>query len=242
MIQGPGFILAIGLALLHAFVSKRNIVAFIPEHRWLSLGGGISLGFVFLKVFPDLSQIQETVEHAETPLINLLQNHTYLLALVGFLVFYGLDVFALNSRRLNMTIKNVDRAGSVIFWLHIGTFAILNSILSYLLQDLGSHNIFECILFFFAIALNFFIIDRRLREHHKTPYDNYGRWLLTVAIMVGAIAGQVIHLDALTISLIWSFLAGSIILNVLTRELPGKSCFLSFLSGMLLYTVLILVV
>ncbi|MBP0021638.1 MAG: hypothetical protein J7647_29295 [Cyanobacteria bacterium SBLK] len=76
----------------------------------------------------------------------------------------------------------------------------------------------------------------------KTPDDRYGRWLLTGAILVGAIAGQTIRFNALTIALIWSFLAGSIILNVLTRELPGKSCFLSFLSGMLLYTVLILIV
>ena len=60
--------------------------------------------------------------------------------------------------------------------------------------------------------------------------------------MVGAIAGQTIELNEAAISLIWSFLAGSIILNILKRELPDeqKSCFGSFVSGAALYTVLIL--
>lgn len=119
---------------------------------------------------------------------------------------------------------------------------MLNVIFSYLLQDLGEHSVFRCILFFVAIALHFFIIDNGLRQHHPLAYDRQGRWLLTTAIVVGAIASWTTHVDEAAIAIIWSFLAGSLILNILKRELPDerKSCFGSFVGGTALYTGLLL--
>ncbi|MBE9101416.1 hypothetical protein [Vacuolonema iberomarrocanum] len=240
--QNPGLILAIGLALVHAFVSKLDISKFIPEHRWMSFAGGVSLGYVFLEIFPELSHAQEELEHSTIPFVAYLENHVYLLALLGLLVFYGLDFLALTSRQWNRTTHNDDSTGIAIFWIHIAAFAGLNGVFGYLLQDLADHTVLRCILFFVAVALHFFIMDHNLREHHKTPYDQYGRWLLTAAIMVGAIAGQAIHLNEAAVSIIWAFLAGSIILNILKRELPDeqKSCFGSFGGGAALYTTLIL--
>ncbi|MBE7384467.1 MAG: hypothetical protein F6J95_024015 [Leptolyngbya sp. SIO1E4] len=240
--QGPGLILAMGLALIHAFVSKLNVSVLIPEHRWISFAGGVSIGYVFLEIFPELSHTQEELEHSALPLLAYLENHVYLLALLGLLVFYGLDILALTSRRLNRAAHDSDSTGSAVFWIHITAFAGLNAIFGYLLQALSEHSLLECILFFTAVALHFFIIDYGLREHHKTPYDQQGRWLLTAAIMVGTIAGQVIHLNEAAISIVWSFLAGSIILNILKRELPDeqKSCFGSFVGGTALYTGLLL--
>ncbi|NET39722.1 MAG: hypothetical protein F6K19_48480 [Cyanothece sp. SIO1E1] len=240
----PGLVLAVGLALIHAFVSKLNVFAFIPEHRWFSFAGGVSIGYVFLEIFPELSHAQEELEHSAIPFVAYLENHVYILALLGLLVFYGLDILALTSRRLNRTAKSVDSTSPALFWIHIIAFAVLNAIFGYLLQDVSDHTLLECFLFFIAIALHFFIIDHGLREHHKTPYERKGRWLLTAAIMIGAIAGQVTHLDEAAISIVWSFLAGSLILNILKRELPDeqKSCFQSFVSGTALYAGLLLLV
>ncbi|NES19025.1 MAG: hypothetical protein F6K41_08865 [Symploca sp. SIO3E6] len=242
--QGIGFILAVGLALIHAFVSKLNVFAFIPEHRWLSFAGGVSIGYVFLEVLPELSHAQEELEHSAIPLMAYLENHVYLLALLGLIIFYGLDIWVLTSRRQNLIANLTTSQGSAVFWIHITAFALLNGIVGYLLQDLGEHSLFQCILFFVAVALHLFIMDEGLREHHKTPYDKKGRWILTAAIIVGAIAGQVFHLNEAAISIIWSFLAGSLILNILKRELPDeqKSCFWSFVGGTLLYTGLLLLI
>ncbi|NEP56329.1 MAG: hypothetical protein F6K31_04805 [Symploca sp. SIO2G7] len=239
--RGLGFVLAVGLALIHAFVSKLNVFAFIPERRWFSFAGGVSIGYVFLEVLPELRHAQEELEQSTIPLVAYLENHVYLLALLGLLVFYGLDIWILTSRQ-NPIANITANKGSAVFWIHITAFAMLNAIIGYLLQDLGQHSLLQCILFFVAVALHLFIMDQSLREHHKTLYDKKGRWLLTAAIMVGAIAGQVFHLKEATISIIWSFFAGSIILNILKRELPDakKSCFWSFLGGTLLYTGLLL--
>ncbi|MEO1521768.1 MAG: hypothetical protein AAFU78_13470 [Cyanobacteria bacterium J06633_2] len=242
--QGPGFVLAVGLALIHSLAPKLNVSALVPEHRWLSFAGGVSVGYVFLEVFPELSHAQEELEHSAIPFIAYLENHVYLLALLGLLVFYGLDILALTSRRLNRSARDVDSASALVFWIHITVFAVLNAIFGYLLQDLSEHSLFQCILFFIAVALHFFIIDHNLREHHKATFDRRGRWLLTAAIILGAILAQIepLDLNEAAISVVWSFLAGSIILNILKRELPDehKSCFWSFFGGAALYTGLLL--
>lgn len=242
--EGPGLVLAVGLALVHAFVSKLNIFSVIPERRWISFAGGVSIGYVFLEIFPELSHAQEELEHSNIPFVAYLENHVYLLALLGLLAFYGLDILALTSRRLNRSDNGSDRASPAVFWIHITAFAVLNAIFGYLLQDVSEHSLVECALFFTAVALHFFIIDHNLREHHKVNYERVGRWLLTGAIMVGAIAGQATHLNEAAISIVWSFLAGSIILNILKRELPDerKSCFGSFIGGTAIYAALLLLV
>ncbi|MEM9265606.1 MAG: hypothetical protein AAGA46_08790 [Cyanobacteria bacterium P01_F01_bin.13] len=242
--SGPGFALAVGLAVIHAFISKLKIFSFIPEFRWMSFAGGVSIGYVFLEVFPELSHAQEAIEHSEIPFVAYVENHVYLLSLLGLLVFYGLDILALKSRQYNKLRNNQDSTHHAVFWIHIAAFAVLNMIVGYLLQELTSHTMLRCLLFFAAIALHFFIIDHNLREHHQAPYDKYGRWILTAAIMVGAIAGRSLHLSEAGILAVWSFLAGSIILNILKRELPDEkqSCFFSFTTGTALYTTLLLLV
>lgn len=73
--SGPGFVLAIGLAFLHAFVSKLNIFAFIPEFRWMSFAAGVSIGYVFLEIFPELSHAQEAIDHSAIAWVAYLENH-----------------------------------------------------------------------------------------------------------------------------------------------------------------------
>ncbi len=239
-----GLIVAIALALVHAFISTFKIDTYIPQYRWLSFAGGVSVSYVFLDIFPELSHAQEEVAHARFPLLNYLENHVYLLALLGLTLFYGLDRLALTSRRWEVAHNKRDRAGSRVFAIHIAAYALVNAIFGYLLQELSDHNLWQYILLFFAAALHFFIMDYALREHHTILYDHWGRWILTGAILVGAIAGTSLRLNAAFVAMVWAFLAGSILLNILKKELPEaeRTCFWSFLGGAALYAVLILLV
>ena len=217
-----GLILAIALALVHGFTTQLPIFSIIPRFRWTSFAGGVSLSYVFLEIFPELSHTQEELQHSEILLVQYLENHVYILALMGLLVFYGLDLFALRAKLSKQSTSEIEDNSATIFWIHIGAFSGLNVILGYLLQEISHNNLIPCILFFIAIALHFFIVDESLREHHQSLYDKQGRWLLIGAIILGAIIGQVVHLNEAAIAIVWSFLAGSIILNVLKRELPTK--------------------
>ena len=241
--QAIGFTLAIALALVHGFIARLEVEAFVPRHRWLSFAGGVSMGYVFLDIFPELSHAQDELAHTNVWPLSYLENHVYLLALLGLTTFYGLDRWVLTSRQSNLAEADVNRADIKVFWIHIGAYALLNLIFGYLLIDLGDHGLWRCILFFVAVALHFFIVDQGLRDH-RALYDRQGRWLLTAAILVGAAAGMTIQFDEAAVSTVWAFLAGSITLNTLKRELPEakKTCFWSFLAGATLYTALILLI
>lgn len=235
--QWIGLIIAIALAIVHGFISTFKIDDYIPEYRWLLFAGCVSISYIF----PELSHAQEEIAPASFPLLNYLENHVYLLALLGLTLFYGLDRLALTSRRWKVAKDERDRPDSRVFALHMAAYTLVNAIFGYLLQELSDHNLWQCILLFFAAALHFFIMDYALREHHLIPYDRWGRWILTGAILVGAIVGTSLHLNKAFVAMVWAFLAGSILLNILKKELPEgeRTCFWSFLSGASLYAVLI---
>ena len=75
-----GLILAICLALIHGFVAELPIFSIIPRFRWISFAGGVSLSYVFLEIFPELSHAQEELQHSELELLKYLENHVYILA------------------------------------------------------------------------------------------------------------------------------------------------------------------
>ena len=103
----PGVVLAIGLALIHGFASQIPIEAFVPKKRWLSFSGGVSIGYVFLEIFPELSHAQEELLHSDVPVLGYLENHIYILALLGLVMFYILEKIALSER------ANQDKNGSL---------------------------------------------------------------------------------------------------------------------------------
>jgi hypothetical protein len=77
----PGLILAIALAIVHGFATRLPIFVIVPRFRWTSFAGGVSLSYVFLEIFPELSHTQEELQHSEILLVQFLENHVYILAL-----------------------------------------------------------------------------------------------------------------------------------------------------------------
>ncbi len=235
-------LLAVALAIVHVYIVRLPIFTVIPRYRWTSFAGGVSICFVFLEVFPELSHAKEKFESSDFSVLHQLDNQSHLIALIGLLVFYGLGSFALRAKSLEHSAHDKEVSLPSVFWIRISGFAILNVIFGYLLNDLSDHSLFDCILFFIAVALHFFITDENLREGHQSLYDKKGRWLLAAAIVLGAVVGQLVHLNETAIAIVWSFSAGSIILNVLMRELPEEreTCFWSFCGGSAVYAALLL--
>jgi hypothetical protein len=62
----------------------------------------------------------------------------------------------------------------------------------------------------------------RLARNHKHSYDRIGRWLLAVIILGWAI-GYRTEIHQAAIALLFSFLAGGVVLNVLKEELPESA-------------------
>lgn len=92
------------------------------------------------------------------------------------------------------------------------------------------------------MAMHFIVNDFGLRENHKQPYDRTGRWVLGSAVIVGWAIGTNIQIHQAAVAVLFAFLAGGIVLNILKEELPEEreSRFWAFALGAAAYTVLLL--
>jgi len=232
----------IGLALAHLVAPSLRFLDGIPRSRWLSIAGGVSVAYVFLHLLPELGESQEVIAEAVGPAMAFVENHVYLLALVGLAIFYGLDRLAMTSRRRESGEDDKNSTSKGVFWIHIGSFAIYNAIIGYLLLHREERGIGPLFLFWLAMALHFVVNDYGLREHHKQDYDRIGRWILVAAVVGGWLVGLAVEVDEAMIAVLIAFLAGGIILNVLKEELPEQreSRFSSFAIGAGLYAVILL--
>jgi hypothetical protein len=235
---------AIALALTHLFAGKLRFLEATPRNIWLSFASGVSVAYVFVHILPELSQAQETVTGAVGETLAFLEHHVYLLALLGLAIFYGLERSAIISRQRNQKAGKGDVTEIEIFWLHIVFFALYNALIGYLLLHREEAGILSLFFFFLAMALHFVVNDFGLRENHKHAYHKFGRWILAGAIIVGWVVGVGSELSQAAIALLFAFLAGGVILNVLKEELPEErqSRFWAFALGSGIYAVLLLAV
>jgi zinc transporter ZupT len=236
-------LIAIGLAITHLY-SGRLTIPNIPRNRWLSAAGGVSVAYVFVHILPELSQHQRVLEQVGEGVIPYVESHVYILTLVGLSVFYGLERLAVLSRQRQEQVGKVDMTTAGVFWLHIASFALYNALIGYLLVHREESGITSLLIFASAMAVHFIVNDQGLREHHKHVYDNIGRWILAGAIIVGWVLGSATTINEAAVAVLFAFLAGGIVLNVLKEELPEEreSKFWAFVLGAGVYTALLLAV
>ncbi len=233
------------LVLSHIYAGKLRNLSRIPRSAWLSLGGGISVSYVFLHIFPELEQAQQHL--AEQAALAFIESHAYLVALAGLLLFYGLE-HRIKARgplptegEAGSAERPATRAGMSLFWLHIATFSLYNALIGYLLVYRDS-TVTETVFFVVAMAFHFLVNDHSLYYHHRNAYLHFGRWILSAFIGLGWVVGLNFQISEAATSVLFAFLAGGIILNVLKEELPEerKSRVWPFAFGATLYSVLLL--
>ena len=219
------------LAILHVSAERLRFLDAVPRSRWMSAAGGISVAYVVVHLLPELARGQESVD-AEG-ILGFVEDHVYIVALIGLAVFYGVE---LASRR------SASRPGtmSAPFVLSMSSFAVYNGIVGYLVVH--REDTTRALAFFvLALGLHFVVNDHALQDRHRESYQRYGRWLLIAALAIGWIVGQFVALSEPAVGLLVAFLAGGVILNVLKEELPEErqSSFTAFVAAAAGYTVLL---
>ncbi len=232
--------LAFAFALIHIFGSRLQFLDVIPRSRWLSFAGGVSTSYVFVHIFPELEKGREALQKLLA--IRFVEYHIYLVALIGFSIFYGLENYVVSSRLQNVDQGKDDMPQPFVFWVHLLSFAVYNVLIGYLLSDRAAAGMRNVLVFFGAMALHFFVNDSGLREHYKQRYHSAGRWLLSAAVLMGWLVAQVIRLHEAVLSILFALLAGGVILNVIKEELPEnrRSSFWSFFLGACFYAAILI--
>src|SRR5918911_1584371 len=113
------FVAIVLLVVFHLFYGKLRFLDGTPRSIWLSMAGGVSVAYVFVHLLPELGEAQETVSEVLSEAVAFLENHVYLVALLGMIIFYGLERAASSSRRHRRKAGEGDVTSAGVFWLHI---------------------------------------------------------------------------------------------------------------------------
>ncbi|MEX2536095.1 MAG: hypothetical protein WD273_10925 [Trueperaceae bacterium] len=230
---------ALLLSSVHLFGERLTFLRAIPRSRWLSAAGGVSVGYVFVHLLPELGEHQETLERSLS--LGFLEHHVYIAALVGLVLFYGLERMVREERPRGSK-GGVHRAG--VFWLHVTSFALYNGLIGYLLVHRETEGVRGLFLFVAALSLHFVVNDHGLRQEHRQAYHRFARWLLAAVVLAGWALAVVTRIDESFLAVLFALLAGGIVLNVLKEELPEerRSRFWAFAVGAAGYTALLLLI
>lgn len=187
------------------------------DRRWLSVVSGIVIAFVFLELLPGIVELAEIAVESGEGIGAAFGEHIYVVVLGGFLVYYGIETLVDERKRSQRPTE------PVVFWTHIGMFAVYNFIVGY---KLAHHHVFieaaHIGLFFLALGVHLLLTDLGLVEHHGERYLSVGRWIVVAGIAIGAGVGIVVQVDA-TIALFAALLAGGILFNTLNHEIEAPS-------------------
>lgn len=227
---------ALVFAAVHLFAGKLHMLDRTPRSAYLSAAGGIAVAYVFLHLLPELFEHRETfVEHLSLG-EDRAQTAVLTIALIGLMTFYGVEqVIIQHGAQRERAGREAEPDG--VFWFHIAAFATYNLLIGYLLFERAGEAGQELLLYALAMGVHFVTNDHGLRAHHKHLYDRYARWLLGAAVLGGVALGAAIPVGPEMLALLFSLLAGGVILNVLKEELPAEreSRFWPFALAALLY-------
>ncbi len=236
------FLLAVGLAAVHLYAREIRFLHVTPRSASLSAAAGASVAYVFVHILPNLAEGQKTLMVTKFIPLGFAERHVYLIALIGFLTFYGLErsMFLVKSRETDPV--QFSQTPLPIFWMHIISFAVYNALIGYLLLHQEEPGVINRLFYFVAMGFHFLVNDHGLREHHKETYDSIGRWILAGAVFLGWVAGLFIQSHQAVVAVLFAFLAGSAIVNTLKEELPEgrESRFWAFALGAGIYSAILI--
>lgn len=230
------------LAGVHVGANKLQFLQAIPRSKWLSFAGGSAVTYIFLHLFPELQEWQEKLNESTDGVLDFLHHPLYLVALLGLAAFYGLERTVRTQEDKKAGTEEGEKANGA-FWLHISSFAVYNAIIGYLLLHRREESAASLLMFLLAMAFHFLVNDYGLLKEHKQDYLQKGRWLVSAAVLLGWGVSYLVPLSDVVISILFSFIAGGVVLNVLKEELPEerKSNFWAFLAGVIFYASVLLV-
>jgi hypothetical protein len=227
------FISVLTFASVHIWATKLRDLEFTFHSRFLSTGGGVAIAYVFIDLLPKLSKSDEAVKKAIWESFPYFERHVYIMALLGFLLFFTVD-----------RSKKIIQNQSGYFWLSLCSYALFNFLVGYAVVDKNNPEVQPLLLFTFAMALHYFMNDYSLNEAHGETYSRFGKWVLVTSLFLGWFIGDWINLSETAVALVSAFIGGGVIMNVTRHELPTENpnSLGAFLSAAILYTIVLLAI
>ena len=95
-----------------------------------------------------------------------------------------------------------------------------SALIGYLLVERAERGALPLVVYTFAMAVHFLIVDHSLDEEHGRAYGPRGRWLLAASVLVGWFIGVATPLSEVVVARLFAILAGGVVITSLRAELP----------------------
>ena len=223
------------IACAHLFV--RQIFGVAKSRQMLiHLLTGVAIAYAFIDVFPHLASMQNTLEAATgSSMFVYLAHHAYLMALLGFLVYLGVETSLIDTP-----------PDASVRWRHlliVASMMLYGFLVGYMLSEQPTHRPEPVMLFAIAMAAHWLGLNFANRELNPDAYDRYFRYFLLASTTLGWLTGIFFELSDATYALWFAYLAGGIVAVGVATDLPHVDsirAFAAFSVGALLFCALIL--
>ncbi|UTT43323.1 hypothetical protein [Exiguobacterium aurantiacum] len=185
----------------------------VPSQKWFSFSSGIAITYFFMYVLPSLNKRQDTLRVEWLDLA--LPSEIYVISLLGFTVFYG-------TMRVVRTpyFKDETIDQNVSYWLQVMLLTAYMSVSAYVVT--ASSVTFVARSFYAtALGVHFLAVGHDLYRHYGERYIRQGRYLLSGGILAGGFFSRFIDLASHVEAILFAFVAGAMILNIVKFELPA---------------------
>jgi hypothetical protein len=247
--NSPSVLMTLSIALLFAAIYLfGGRLAYRPgqkgRRRFLSFAAGIAVGYVFVHVLPALGKMRGLTTESMTGFQRVFPEYSvYLWAMVGFMVFYGLETMVAKPRR-GPGNRAGDGGGEAPWqpWVHIGGFALYAWMLTYLMVWKGHDTLALC-LYAVAMGMHIFPVTCGLSSHYGEVYARRGAFLLALVSLAGWASGLTLEIPTPILVNMVAVVAGGVILNSTIAELPkeGEGRYGFFLTGAMVYSAVLLI-
>ncbi|HRE42139.1 MAG TPA: hypothetical protein PLG90_12495 [Ignavibacteria bacterium] len=236
------FILILLIVLIHINAHRLFYFKNIHKKFWISFAGGISVAYVFVHIFPELATGQNYLKNLNEPLLSFFDYHIYLISLAGFMIFYGIEHYAYTSRKNNDYHNQLDTTENHIYFIHTLLYFLFNFLIAYIIADENFSGTSQRLLFWFAMFTHLLIVDYNSFEYHRYLYNKYTRWVFSAAIISGWFVGVLFNVHHAVMLIMFAFLSGGIILNIIREEIPEQrqSNYIGFLTGAIVYSIILI--
>jgi len=233
------YTLAAALVLASVYVLGSRLHARSHHRRWVSIAAGVSVATIFVDLLPEISESQAKFSTGAHPGAALFPEQAiYLAAMLGFVLFYGLEYMVASSP------STEDKPSGAFFSLQIAAFAGYSGLIAYLLVHNTWHDAPSLTLYSLAMAFHLLLVDHSLAEKRHGLYEGRGRWILALAVMAGWSIGILTSIPEQWLARITGFVCGGVLMNTLVVELPeGREGRLwPFVSAAAAYSLVLIVV
>ena len=203
----------------------------------VSFSAGMSVAYVFVHLMPELDGARRRFATSAFATLRFEGMAIYFVALVGFLVFYGIN--HLGTRAQGFTAMASER---LALGMNLGGFAVYVWLVAYLLVRNLEETEVSTAFYAIAMAFHFLALDDGLRRGHGSTYEDIGRFVLAGMAIVGWSAGMMFTLPMPVLAVFVALVSGAVMMTSMVMELPSETDgrFFPFIGGGITYGLILL--